>query len=518
MEPERSSSDSKRFISTVRTDEANQRLSHPMKSSHSDADPENSRPGYNPKQRLPDYSSRSAKLRLFVMVCAVMLVVALMFEARNPRNWDWLGFLETEPEIETSYLSHLANPQRDQSPESPSTGEKKTPLQNQPKPNDESELERAQKRFWDAAYKSLNLRQRVLLLEGLYLFRNGQTLPESQASEWLRMIEEFSVSQDHFQSDIVAYISKLSERDEERGRLSKLLFELKERWDRHFRVLEAIGNREETTELSPELRKDLTSLQLTLDRSYLDFVKDNSLQSVKTDQPAMYRLLDILREGGDSMGVTQQKTESQDPEKVQFIQLYKETNRLRGRSIRFEGEIRGAYSMDLEPNYLGINKLYVFWVLINGAQNPTAVYTLNAPADFVIPLDQLNDSDQMTIKEPVEVRGILFQKMVYAANDRQRIAPVVFASGVNWKPVIDSKDDPKEIPGLTGLIAICLSIGGCLALGTWWFTNMNQRQHLDRIKLLKEKLESAESVGDPVKDVPKIKIHDPESNDSNATS
>ena len=46
-----------------------------------------------PRQRvkLPiDYRSRNAKLRLFVAVAAVILVLALAERARDPASWNWL--------------------------------------------------------------------------------------------------------------------------------------------------------------------------------------------------------------------------------------------------------------------------------------------------------------------------------------------------------------------------------------------------------------------------------------------
>ena len=54
-----------------------------------------------------DFSSRAVKLRLFALVCGVMLVLVLMFEARNPDNWNWMGFKSAEPNIDTRYLANI---------------------------------------------------------------------------------------------------------------------------------------------------------------------------------------------------------------------------------------------------------------------------------------------------------------------------------------------------------------------------------------------------------------------------
>ncbi|MEC9093368.1 MAG: hypothetical protein VX438_11715, partial [Planctomycetota bacterium] len=58
-------------------------------------------------KRLGDFSTRAVKIRLFGLVCGVMLVLVLMFEARKPQNWDWMGFERTEPTIDTRYLRNL---------------------------------------------------------------------------------------------------------------------------------------------------------------------------------------------------------------------------------------------------------------------------------------------------------------------------------------------------------------------------------------------------------------------------
>ena len=40
------------------------------------------------------FSSRKVKLKLFGLVCGVMIVLVLMFEAKKPENWNWMGFTD----------------------------------------------------------------------------------------------------------------------------------------------------------------------------------------------------------------------------------------------------------------------------------------------------------------------------------------------------------------------------------------------------------------------------------------
>lgn len=471
----------------------------------------------------PDYRSRQVKLRLFGLVCAVMLVLVLMFEARQPKNWEWMGFAPTEPPIDTRYLANLydaesqpaapaiANrrdadqqgveesrePLPQESKSRAETGpEKSEPTSDQaksgasPSANESgssrsAQLEMAESDLWKSIYDKLNFRQRMLLLEGLYLARHEKQLEEKQATEWLRMIEELSIANDRYQGDIVKYLGTLPENDRERGNLADTLFQLGERWKRFEKVLLSIGNREP---LQPTDRDSLGDFQSLLDDVMLDFVEDNSLQSFATDQPALFRQVEKLRQDVLA-GVS--------PEKVQFTQLYKETDRLRGEPVTFSGTIRGAYSATPTPNYLDLKQLYVFWIQIDGSQNPVAVYALDPPADFVVDLDAHTGQSPAELREKVDVTGILFQKMVYAAQDGQRIAPVILTNHIDWIPEEEPDPAAGELPWLTPMVAIFLAIGGGLAIFTWAFVTFNNRQQSRRIEEFKRRhAEQEESAGE----------------------
>src|SRR5687768_1902971 len=49
------------------------------------------RPGSPLRRRPPpDYTQRSTKMKLFMMVAALMVVVAFADRARDPKNWQWM--------------------------------------------------------------------------------------------------------------------------------------------------------------------------------------------------------------------------------------------------------------------------------------------------------------------------------------------------------------------------------------------------------------------------------------------
>ena len=50
----------------------------------------------------PNYFARSVQLRLLMLVCALMLILTLMVEARKPENWQWLwrGAKQTDTEVD----------------------------------------------------------------------------------------------------------------------------------------------------------------------------------------------------------------------------------------------------------------------------------------------------------------------------------------------------------------------------------------------------------------------------------
>lgn len=487
----------------------------------------NSRMKSSPVIGPTGFSSRKVKLKLFGLVCGVMIVLVLMFEAKKPENWNWMGFTDYEPTVDTRYLSNLY-PQQITSPPSSelmisapqdtpnSTTKKKeppTPDEMEPNRETESDLEIAEKGFWDKIYGGLNYRQRMLLLEGLYSLRNHRQLAEQKLTEWQRMMDEFEVANNVYQGDIVRYLASLPESDPQRQKLNAVLFSMQARWSRFRKLLAKIGApesntsntksgdfREESENPEPVLKQTLAELQRVVDRTAIGFVEDNSLQSFAADQPAMFRLIDILQSTDINSGLAAIPIRSKNlpPEEVLFTQLYKETQRLRGQPVFFKGDIRGAYVAKPEENYLGVDQLFVFWILIHGAQNPVAVYALRPPPDFVISwsdsAEESSDSaekkdgnQQNDLREPVEVTGILFQKMVYAAGDGQRIAPVIFAETVNWKPITPEVSQNRELPGLSMLVGGFLGFGAMLAASTWFLISFNNRKHEKRLSDIKSK-------------------------------
>ena len=472
--------------------------------------------------KTTNFTTRAVKLRLFGLVCGVMLVLVLMFEAKKPENWAWMGFTEFEPIIDTRYLNNLyendgqAANQSDVPPKSSlrasleeqatvdsdavlESDAKKLPVSTKPR----KEFDKAEKTFWDSVYSKLNYRQRMLLMEGLYRARRGEMLDKEKTSEWIRMIEEFEVASDIYQADILKYLNSLPETDPQRGSLSNILFEFQNRSAEFLTIFKKITDEKKQNETSiAENQKNsgetaydrsLKTLQSVIDQTAFGFVQDNALQSFSDDQPAMFRLIDMIQSGKYQLDI-----DSAGPsEPVMFAQLYKETERLRGKKVFFKGHIRGAYVTKPAKNYLGIDTLYVFWVQIAGARDPVAVYSLTAPKDFVIPLKPL-DAEPIEIREPVSITGVLFQKMVYAAGDGNRIAPVVFTTVPNWQPVVEKSDSEKELPGLTYLVATFLGVGGIIAVGTWFFISFNGRRHQKKIDSLKKKyqLESFDDSAD----------------------
>lgn len=458
--------------------------------------------------KSPNFSTRAVKLRLFALVCGVMLVLVLMFEARKPENWAWMGFTEFEPNIDTRYLNNLQESDSLQNSATSSNTQAKSPKSNTTESAANSneanakviaatskqvdEFAKAEKTFWDSIYSELNYRQRMLLMEGLFLARRDEKLVEEKTSEWVRIAEEVETASDIYQADILKYLNALPESDPQRGSLSDILFRFQNRSTEFLAVFKKIVATSNETESpsseQPEKAEDqkfktsLKNLQTVVDRTALGFVQDNALQSFSDDQPAMFRLIDMIQSGEYKLD----KESNNELEPVMFAQLYKETERLRGKKVRFTGHIRGAYTSKPVKNYLGLDELNVFWVQISGAQNPVAVYSLSAPKDFVIPLKPLDDSEQPKIREPVEIRGVLFQKMVYAAGDGNRVAPVIFTTVPDWQPKVEIPESEKELPGLTYLVAAFLGIGGAIAFGTWFSISFNGRRHQKKIDELKK--------------------------------
>ncbi|MBX9788312.1 MAG: hypothetical protein K2Y37_05310 [Pirellulales bacterium] len=155
----------------------------------------------------------------------------------------------------------------------------------------------------------------------------------------------------------------------------------------------------------------------------------------REDSEIWYRLLARLRDtppaelARDSAGT------------VTFAQLFRQSSAYRGRVIDLVGTARRVVEKPAPANDQGIERYYQVWLRPDdNPASPIVIYCLALPPNFPIGQD---------IDEPVRVTGIFFKRWVYQASDTIRLAPLVLAGTLDWRPnplANARKTDAEPIP------------------------------------------------------------------------
>ena len=111
---------------------------------------------------------------------------------------------------------------------------------------------------------------------------------------------------------------------------------------------------------------------------------------------------------------------------VTFAQLFRQSSAYRGRVIDLAGTARRVVEKPAPANDQGIERYYQIWLMPeDNPASPIVIYCLALPPKFPIGAD---------IDEPVRLTGIFFKRWVYQASDTIRLAPLVLAGTLDWRP------------------------------------------------------------------------------------
>src|SRR5688500_9413602 len=70
--------------------------------------PDSARPSLRPP---PDYTRRSVKWRIFVLVASLMIVLAIAERARDKNSWNWLWQLDQRAAIDETAVKNRLEPE-----------------------------------------------------------------------------------------------------------------------------------------------------------------------------------------------------------------------------------------------------------------------------------------------------------------------------------------------------------------------------------------------------------------------
>ncbi|QDV53009.1 hypothetical protein [Gimesia fumaroli] len=165
-----------------------------------------------------------------------------------------------------------------------------------------------------------------------------------------------------------------------------------------------------------------------------------------------------------------------------FPDIFKNSNRYKGRLVTLTGRVRKLIHYPAEKNEYGIKTLYEAWLFTDDSQqNPTVVVCTDVPPELKDGLPKGTD-----VIDHVTVTGYLFKMYVYNAQDATRVAPLILAGQLEWTPqVVDEKGSLLFSQILAGTLIILIA---GVAFAMWKASQKDKQFREARLKTSEEQV------------------------------
>jgi len=381
----------------------------------------------NSKKRPPNYHARSVKVRLLVLVFAVMVVLTVMYEAGKAKNWAWMwgGEVPTEQVDKTDYQVNNLTKSPAAVPTLP-VGVVALDVDTTKFDEVADPYQRNLRTEWVKIWEKLSFAEQKLLYQVLRYDRGGAEVALREL-DGISLINAKVVKHwDEFLSTARSSLQKSEQIPEaERVLWTSVLDRLDATWNSQKNALEALANDEE---LTSGQHQSLLDLQHTLDIISLTRVTDGIEPRSVKDQEAWYRLFEKLQNrpydelSKESLGY------------VSYVELTGQPEAYRGKVLTVRGEAVEGYRVSAPENMLGVDHFNVIWVRpATGENAPLVIYTLTLPEGFPELVDRSEGATTLE-NEPLEITGYFFKRWVYNGRVGVRDAPLILASEPKWTP------------------------------------------------------------------------------------
>lgn len=379
------------------------------------------------KKRLkppPDYSSRRMQWRLLAAVAALMLVLTVAFEVRNPQRWKWLTELDRVLVPQEEINPRLVERTNREVSDEVIVDQRTRPKVETPLAEGEavSASDRAWASGWEDVFGRLSNQERRSVYELLKAARDQEVLAQSQRVVMDEVIQRLDRYWAEYRATARSGMADLSEA--EQAAWLPVLDQLELQWTVNTKPLLMILAQGES--LSELQRSHLVGLQDLLDRLELRAIQDNTPFRA-SEREIWFRLLGKLQQ----RSADELQRGSVGP--IGYAQLFKQPAAYRGKLVTIRGTANDVYWVEAPPNAYGIERYWVYWLRPAGGPNsPIIVYSLHKPKGF--PFVDIADSGRgkMPSLEDVEFTAILFKRYAYQGQGGVFTAPMLLAREPQW--------------------------------------------------------------------------------------
>ncbi|MDX1946317.1 MAG: hypothetical protein SFU86_13030 [Pirellulaceae bacterium] len=393
--------------------------------------------------RPTDYTQRSVKLRIFGLLAALMVVLAIGERVRDPKFWKWLSDLDSRPVAEGPPSSRLTpKPLRTAGdPEgtfvsAPSNGDSAAaPLDTSPAPDDIDPVERAWDQGWKDVFQRLDADQRTLLFELLHTAGKHQALAGTRTEAAASLLEAMTTLWEDYQA--VAFQSVVTLPAADQSLWVDVLRQVNRRWNEDLRPsLQAIIDGRTPTEHEERM---LAGYQQTLDALALARIEDDTVFLRPAEREIWLRL------EGRVQDTPAEQLARESVGTVGYLQLHKQSDEYRGKVVTIRGTVKHAYRVPALDNYLGVKEHVVYWIMPEGGPpSPIVVYALAAPEGFPKIQDGSGGDKLRKLHEEVVITGFFLKRGAYLGKDDTYPAPLLIAGTPKWIPRTTSLQDASR--------------------------------------------------------------------------
>lgn len=436
------------------------------------------------RRRRPagNYSSRRSQIKLLVLVFALLAMLRLMDEARQPGNWKWFVTMqqprETDPTGPPDGGSAAVPTAVDTRPPAQAApGAPAEPVIRGPElPLSVTELaesppdlaaQHALLNGWTIVWDRLSNDVRTEFTHGLRKFRQGRKWEDIDRRLWPTIVNivraAWKVHLLRLRANLQRDQSNLTAAQQEKCRA--VVTQLEQTTAEQVAALLAIV---ESQPLNPDQQAALEQLQKTLDARAWNAVEDNTVLR-SADNEAWNRAWELVA----SPATTAQA------ESVTFVQLFAQSTAYRGRAVRFQGTARLGYHVRSRTERPGMDGYYVLWLRpADGSDSPLAVYVASLPAGFP-PLaertpphsdtsDSTTSSNGTPLYEEVTVTGLYFKRWLYGSQGGPNLAPLIIGTVSSWSPTTGHSETEDSLHSSTPaafLLTIAVALIACGLVG-----------------------------------------------------
>ncbi len=402
-------------------------------------------------RRPPDFTSRAIKLRLFMLMAALVVVLIAMKEVQRPERWEWMGFDREQEQPGVAATDSPADAMNEKGPvdgalpADPASGSDRGAAGRLAPGSRANEIGRANEpddALWGKAWPQLDLAARRQLVR---LIRRGLYTPDRPPlapDEIEPLLDQLKQQCDRLERALLERMTLAPQGSDVRQALNQSLLDARDQCRRQSHSLRRAGTE---SSIDDGTRQELQRILAAVEPLAWADVVDHTPVRRAADGLAWILAWQKVLYGTDEESNGAEGRSAPGLRSVSVLQLMNQPAAYRGRRVRVAGWIRGVQVVDGPANELGIGRYHVAWLQTSGTETtPICIYLSEWPGAL-----ELANGPFAKVNLRVEMEGVFFKIRTYQATDGQwSSCPLVLARSfqVVAEPTKPSAGPPIEMP------------------------------------------------------------------------